>query len=107
MTSGAADFEGYLAAIRARGGTAKGGAFLPLLEAARQGNREAEERVVASLLHSAAETAQRIVGKGDALPDAVHEANLIVVGLVQDKDVADPRLVLDEAVSDRLACCGF
>lgn len=74
-----------------------------LLALARGGDAVARRRAIESLLLEAATVATRDCPVGMRALDAIQEANVVVVRLVDDDQTPDPAAVLDDAVRGHFA----
>lgn len=73
-----------------------------LLSDARGGDDAAKKRVIEGLLLLTANAAKVAHPPGMSGLDAIQEANLVLVRIVEDPAVAKPRAVLAQAVTDHL-----
>ena len=74
-----------------------------LVERARGGDAEARKRAIESLLPEAATVATSECPVGMRVLDAIQEANVVVVRLVDDEQVPDPASALGDAVRRHLS----
>lgn len=69
-----------------------------LLHLGRTYNRDALRRVIEAYLFQAAEAAIKSAPPSVSRLDAIGRANAVLIALIEDKDVAAPGEVLDEAI---------